>query len=70
MKVEDLNIEGACWSWIKIIDILNKSLYVEMLHIFYNVTSKIEKYQSNNLEIEKEVPQGSILGLSFCIIKY
>lgn len=31
---------------------------MEILHTFHNVTSKIEKYQSNNLEIENEVPQG------------
>lgn len=32
---------------------------------FENVTSKIEKYQFNILEVENGVPQGSILGPLF-----
>lgn len=48
-------------NWIKI----NRSQYVEMQHKFENVTSKIEKYQFNILEVENGVPQGSILGPLF-----
>lgn len=52
MKVEDLNIEGACWSWIKI-DILNKSQNVEMLHILYNVTSKQKNINPTTQKLKK-----------------
>lgn len=35
---------------------------MEIQQKFDNVTSKIETYQSNILEVWKGVPQGSILG--------
>lgn len=38
---------------------------MEIQHKFENVTSKIETYQFNILEVENRVPQGSILGPLF-----